>query len=134
MPSKKSRIQFYADECFPVTSVTHLKSLGYSIVHAFDRGLVQKSDFTHLKTSKKRGRALITLDRDFMYYDKTNLADHPGVIVISVGTATPPHVNKVCEKLLKVINEDFVKNALIKVTIVKIIKVKEGEIVAEKRL
>lgn len=44
MPSKKSRLQLYADECFPVTSVTYLKSLGYSIIHAYDRKLIGKSD------------------------------------------------------------------------------------------
>lgn len=103
-------------------------------MHAFDRGLVRKSDITHLRMSKKLNRALITLDRDFLYYEKINLKEHPGVIVISVGTATPPHVNKVSEKLLKAINEDFVKNALIKVTVNKIIKSKEGKMVTEKSL
>jgi len=53
MPSKKSQIKLYADECFPVTSATFLRSLGYSIVHAFDLKLLQKSDLRHLKEGKK---------------------------------------------------------------------------------
>lgn len=134
MPSKKSRLQLYADECFPVTSVTHLKSLGYSVIHAFDKKLIQKSDATHLKTSRKLDRVLITLDRDFMYYETVNLIGHPGVIVVSVGSAVPPHINKVCKKLLVVINEDFLKDSLIKVTIDKIIKMKEGKVIVEKDL
>jgi predicted nuclease of predicted toxin-antitoxin system len=84
--------------------------------------------------SKKLQRALITLDRDFLYYEQININKHPGVIVISVGSATPPHINKICEKLLKNMTKDFVKDALIKVTANKIRKMKEGKIVWEKKL
>lgn len=134
MPSKKSHVQLYADECFPVATVTYLKSLGYSIVHAFDKKMIQKSDQAHLKISKKLQRVLITLDRDFLYYEQINIVKHPGVIVISVGSATPPQINKVCKKLLKNITKDFIKDALIKVTTNKITKLKEDKIVREKRL
>lgn len=132
MPSKKSRIQLYADECFPVTSATHLKSLGYSIVHAFDKNNVEKSDRYHLLISKKLGRTLITLDRDFIYYQQANLKDSSGVIVISVGSTTPMQVNKVCGKLLKTITKEFIKNSLIKVTMDKIIRTKNEEITERK--
>lgn len=37
MPSKKSHIKLYADECFPVPSATFLKALGYSVIHAYDK-------------------------------------------------------------------------------------------------
>lgn len=134
MPSKKSHVQLYADECFPFATVTHLKSIGYSIVHAFDKKMIQKSDQAHLKMSKKLQRVLITLDRDFLYYEEINIGKHPGVIVISVGSATPPNINKVCEKLLKNITKDSIKDALVKVTTNKIIKLKEGKIVLEKKL
>ena len=134
MPSKKSRIQLYADECFPVTTVLELKSFGYSIVHAFDRKLIRKPDKLHLKESKKLKRALITLDRDFIYYEQVRLSEHPGVIVISAGSATPKNINKICKKLLATINSDFIKNSLIKVTSSKIIKMKEGKIVSERKL
>lgn len=134
MPSKKSHIQLYADECFPVPSATYLKSLGYSVTHAYDRNLIRKSDRTHLSESKKLGRVLITLDRDFLYYNEVNLNTHPGVIVISVGSAIPININKVCNKLLKNIGEDFIKNSLVKVTINKIIKTKKGKIILERNL
>ena len=100
MSSKKSRIQLYADECFPVTTVIELKSFGYSIVHAFDRKLVRKPDKLHLKESKKLKRTLITLDRDFIYYEQVRLSEHPGVIVISDGSATPKNINKICKNCL----------------------------------
>lgn len=45
---------------------------------------------------------------------------------------TPLYVNKVCRKLLKIVTPEFVKNALVKVAMDKIIKVKNGEVVFEK--
>ncbi|MCL5438699.1 MAG: DUF5615 family PIN-like protein [Patescibacteria group bacterium] len=134
MPSKKPRIQLYADECFPVPSATYLKSLGYSVVHAYDRNYIKRSDYFHFSVSKKLNRTLITLDRDFIKYGKLNVENSLGIIIISTGTATYLSVNKVCNKLLKLISEDFVKNSLIKVTIDKIIKIKNGKVVMEKKL
>ena len=134
MPSKKSRIQLYADECFPIPTVTYLRSFGYSITHAFDKNYIQKSDRFHLLVSKKLNRILITLDRDFIYYKQTSLRDYPGVIVISVGSVTPLNINKVCRKLFKNISRDLAKGSLIKVTIDKLIKIKDGKIVVEKQL
>ncbi len=134
MPSKKLPTQFYADECFPVPVVTFLKSQGYSIIHAYDKNLIQRSDRFHLQTSKNLGRVLITLDRDFNEYENTSLKGSPGVIIISVGTATPPNITKVCQKILKTIGEDLIKESLIKVTIDKLIKIKDGKTVFEKEL
>lgn len=134
MPSKKSRLQFYADECFPVPAVTYLKSLGYSIIHAYDKNFIQKSDQFHLLTSKRLERILITLDRDFNSYETADLKDYPGVIIISAGSTTPLHIITVCRKLLKFISRDLVKGSLIKITVDKLIKIKNGEIVYEKFL
>ncbi len=134
MPSKKSRLQLYADECFPVTSVTFLKSLGFSINHAFDLKLIQKSDRVHLQESKKLKRVLITLDRDFLYYNKINLDMHPGVIVISTGSNTPGHINCICEKALKQIDPHYCQNSLVKITFNKITRSKLGKIISSKNL
>lgn len=126
MPSKKPRMQLYADECFPVTTVTYLKSLGISIVHAYEKNFIEKSDRFHLEASKKLKRLLITLDRDFNEYEQAVLKGCPGVIIISVGSATPPHVNLVAQKVIKQISAEFARESLIKVTMSKIIKIKEG--------
>lgn len=131
MPSK-SRIQLYADECFPVPAVTYLKSLGFSIVHAYDKKYVQKSDRFHLNVSKKLKRILITLDRDFNYYEQVPLKGYPGVIIISVGSATLPSIIRVCVRMLKNIGNDYVKKSLIKVTYSKLVKIRGGVIVSEK--
>lgn len=128
MPSKKSRLQLYADECFPLSSVTHLRSKGISVIHAYDKKNIHKSDRFHLKQSKMLGRTLITLDRDFIQYSKLSLKETEGVIVVSVGTAASPQIDKVCDKIFKVITPRFVKESLIKVTIDKIIKVKDDNI------
>ncbi len=134
MLSKKSHLQFYADECFPVPVVTYLKSLGYSIIHAYDKNFIQKSDKFHLLTSKKLSRVLITLDRDFNEYEKSSLKGFPGVIIVSVGSTTPLSITKVCQKIIKLVNQTFVKDSLIKVTVDKLIKIKEGKIVYEKSI
>lgn len=124
MPSRKSHLQLYADECFPITSVVYLKSKGISIVHAFDRNYIQKPDKSHLELSKKLGRVLITLDRDFNSYKDLSLQGYPGVIVISVGSATPPNINRVCDKILKKVTMNSAKDSYIQVTNAKIIKKK----------
>ena len=134
MPSKRSLVQFYADECFPIPSVTYLRSLGYSIIHAFDKNYIRKTDRFHLLASKKLNRILITLDRDFIYYKQAHLVDNPGVIVISVGSATPVNINKVCRKLIKNISRDLLKGSLITITIDKLIKIKDGKVVVEKKI
>jgi predicted nuclease of predicted toxin-antitoxin system len=134
MPSKKSHLQLYADECFPVPSVTYLKSLGFSIVHAFDYKYVQKSDRLHLKKSRSLHRILITIDRDFLYYEQVSLKDHPEVIVISAGSPTTTTVNEICKKLLNNIGETFVNASMVKVTTNKIIKIKDQKKVSEKIL
>lgn len=131
MPFKKLHIQLYVDECFPVTSVTHLRSLGYSIIHAYDRNFIRKSDKFHFNISKKLNMVLITLDRDFIAYEKMPLGDHPGIIIISLGSAVSDNVNKVCKKFFQRIGEDFAKNAVIKVTQNKIIKSKNGRMISE---
>ena len=127
MPSKKPRIKLYADECFPVTSSLYLKSKGISIIHAYDLNLIRKSDKFHLEKSKKLYRILITLDRDFISYGKQNLKGYSGVIIISVGSATSPSVNKVLDKVLNKITTDYIKGSLVKITASKIIKIKEGK-------
>lgn len=122
-PSKKPRIQLYADECFPVTSSMHLKSKGVSIVHANDRNYTGKDDRFHLKISKKMNRVLITADRDFLYYDTASLKGYPGVIIVT-GTATPKNINKICDKALTKLTSNSASEALIRISKSKIIKLK----------
>ena len=125
MPSKKVRLQLYADENFPVGSVKYLKSLGISIIHAYDKNYIQKSDLFHLKISKSLDRILITRDRDFQY-NWTSLKDHPGVILISPGNQTSEAVNNVCNKSFKKVTPNFVSESLVRISTDKIIRNKNG--------
>lgn len=127
MPSKKIRLKLYADENFPVGSVKYLKSLGVSIIHAYDKNYIQKPDLFHLKVSKDLGRILITRDRDFTY-NWTTLKDHPGVILISPGNQTSDAVNKVCKKSFKKLTPNFISESLVKITIDKITRNKSGQL------
>lgn len=127
MPSKKIRLQLYADENFPLGSVKFLRSLGIYIIHAYSKGYIQKSDLFHLKISKSLGRILITRDRDFNY-NWTTLKGHPGVIFVSPGNQTSAAVNKVCEKIFKKLTVNFVSESLVSISIDKIRRNKEGKI------
>lgn len=122
MPSKKSNLQLYADECFPLTTVIFLRSLGYSIKHASEYNFLNKSDSSHLKFAKKESKTLITLDRDFLGYTPTKASNTGGIIVISSGSNSPKHINFICRKQLSKIKKDYANNSLMLITIDKITK------------
>lgn len=126
MPSKKIRLRLYADENFPISSVTYLKSLGISIVHAYDLKLINTSDKKHIATATKLKRTIITLDRDFLYYSDIPLHSSFGAIIIATGNATPLHINTVCKKALPNISPSWVKGAYIQITVSKITRRKKG--------
>ena len=127
MPSKKVRLKLYADENFPIGSVKYLKSIGVSIIHAYDLNNITKSDLFHLKISKTLGRILITRDRDFKY-NWTTLKEHPGVILISPGSQTSDAVNIVCKKSFKKLTSNFVAESLVRITIDKITRNKNEQL------
>ena len=131
--SSKNRLQLYADECFPLPSVTYLKSLGYSIIHAFEKKNIKKKDSFHLAESKKLERILITLDRDFLYYSQADLKNHPGVIIISSGSVASPNVNDVCNKAFKHLTSNYIKQSLVMITRDKITRTRKG-VKSEKEL
>jgi predicted nuclease of predicted toxin-antitoxin system len=126
MSSKKIRLRLYADENFPVSSSTHLKSLGISIIHAYDLRLINKNDNLHLKIAQQLKRTVLTLDRDFLYYSSTTVKGSFGVIVITTGDTTALHINKICDKALTKISAHFAKQAFIKVSNTKIVRIKKG--------
>ena len=98
---KSSSRLYYADECVPVVSITYLRSKGFSIIHASEKGCIGITDLEQLKISKKLNRVLVALDKDFWQRKEFNLSGHPGVIVLKTTSSTPPVVNKVAEKVLK---------------------------------
>lgn len=122
MPSKKSDLQLYADECFPLTTVIFLRSLGYSIKHASEYNFLNRSDIAHLKFAKNKKQTLISLDRDFLGYTKARAKDTMGIIVISSGSNAPKHINRICQKQLSKIKKNYVESSLILITLDKITK------------
>ena len=133
MPSRKPRIHLYADENIPIPTVIYLKSRGISVIHAYDKNFISKSDLFHLKQSKNLNRVLLSLDKDFKKFKGVRLNDHPGVILISVGNVTPNHINNVLDKILANVTEGYIKESLVKATIDKIIREKKG-VITEKLL
>ena len=132
MPSKNSQFHFYADECIPIPSVIFLRERGISITHAADIEMVGKSDPYQLKISKKLGRVFLTLDHDFKQVEDVSLNGHPGIILIKVTSPTPKNINQVLSKLLKNISEDFMRNSKVTVTMDKITRERNGEVVTKR--
>lgn len=128
MPSKKSKLHLYADECIPIPSIIYLKKKGISVVHAYDINFVKKPDIIHLKKSKQLNRILLSLDKDFKKFKEFSLQNHPGVILISTGDVTPESINKILDKSFKHVTESSAKDSLTLVTIDKIIRERDGEI------
>ena len=127
MPSKKSRLLLYADENIAVQTVTHLKSKGISIIHSYDLNYVNKKDELHFKKSKSLKRVLLSLDKDFKKFRGLPLGGHPGIILITSGSSTYQHINKILDKSLKHISSGYVKHSILRISISKIVKEKSGK-------
>lgn len=104
---------YYADECIPVSSITYLRSKGFSVVHAYEKGYVAVRDLEHLKISKKLNRILVALDKDFWQRRKFNLSGHPGIIVLKTTSSTPPAINKVAEKVFRRIDKIKLRESIL---------------------
>jgi len=127
---KKLKLQFYADECFPLPSVIFLKSLGYSIRHAYELKMVQKSDKTHFDKCKLLDRVLLTVDQRLKRYENFNYENHPGVIVIKCSSTVPSNVNKHAAFVLKKITSNVVKESIINGSLDRITQRKNEKVVS----
>jgi predicted nuclease of predicted toxin-antitoxin system len=118
---------YYADECIPVTSITHLRSRGFSIIHAYEKGYVRKKDLEQIKISKKLDRVLIALDKDFWQKRKFSLTEHPGIIILKTTSSIPNAVNRVAEKVLKRAGNLKLRGSILYASIDKICRWKNGK-------
>jgi|SRR3989344_5967897 len=127
MPSKKSRLLLYADENIAVQTVSYLKAKGTSVIHAYDLNYVNKKDELHFKKSKSLKRILLSLDKDFKRFKGVPVGNHPGIILITSGSSIYQHINKVLDKALKYIPEDYIKHSILRISMSKIVKEKNGK-------
>lgn len=132
MPSKKPRIRLYADENIPIPTVTHLRRKGIAVQHAYDINFINKDDRLHFNKSKFLSRILLSFDKDFKKFKGASLKNHPGILLITVGNNTPEHINKVLDKILKNITTDFIKHAIVRATIDKLVQEKNNNIIEKK--
>ena len=128
MPHKKSRIVLYADENIAVQTVTHLRSKGISIIHCFSIDYVNKKDELHFKKSKSLNRVLLSLDKDFKKFKGIPMNDHPGIILITSGSSIYQHINDIIDNALKHISLEYVRHSILRISMSKIVKEKEGKI------
>ncbi len=126
MSAKKPNLTLYADECIPIPTVTYLKTIGISIRHALDEDYLGKSDELQFKRAKKLKRVFLSLDRDFRKLKDVDMSEHPGAILITTGNNTPNHINKIIEKFIRFSSIDMVRHSVIRITIDKYTKEKNG--------
>lgn len=126
MPTKRHRFRFYADECIPIPTVAFLREKGLVVRHAADIDMIGKSDSYQMKVSKQLNMVLLTLDHDFKKIDSFSLTGHPGIILVQVTSFTKENINQVLDKALKNINEGYIKNSKVTVSIDQIVKEKNG--------
>lgn len=124
---KSGHRRYYADECIPLPSVSHLRSKGFSIIHANDKGYINVPDLEQLKISKKLNRVLVALDRDFWQKKEFDLSGHPGIIVLKTSSSIPPAVNRVAEKVLGRVGRIKLKEAILYASITKIRRYRKGK-------
>ena len=98
-PFFKQKPILYFDENFPFSTVTILKENGritkhFKIYSAYDFGNQGKDDEFQYSFSKKRGFALVTLDKDFMDDKKFPIQNIPGIIYIVAGKKQLSNIQK----------------------------------------
>nr|WP_281719671.1 DUF5615 family PIN-like protein [Nitrosomonas nitrosa] len=81
---KLTFLKFYSNECFPLTTVKRLQSLGYDVVTTADRGKNNKGvlDEHVLEYAIRNKRALLTQNRkDFIELHEELDREHHGIVV-----------------------------------------------------
>lgn len=80
---KVRRMKLYADENIDHAFVEHLREIyKVNIISALEIGYVGKDDQFHFQEAKRKGRFLLTSDRDFMNYATYPFDKAKGVILL----------------------------------------------------
>jgi predicted nuclease of predicted toxin-antitoxin system len=82
--SQPKKLKLCADANVPREIIAELRRAGIPVVAASEEGLAKRSDEEILAWTKRIGRVLLTLDRDFWDDRKFPLRKSPGIIFIDV--------------------------------------------------
>ncbi|MGO9566796.1 MAG: DUF5615 family PIN-like protein [Desulfomonilaceae bacterium] len=85
---KKTKAKFYADENFPAQAIETLRERGFDVLTAREAGRQGHPDENHIAEALRRGRVLITCDRDYLNDRMYPLISCPTIIVFDFGSKT----------------------------------------------
>jgi predicted nuclease of predicted toxin-antitoxin system len=89
---RKAKPRFYADENFPPLATEVLRRLGANVVTVQDCRKRGHPDENVISETRKLGRVLITLDRDFLDERRYPIIQCPVIVVCDFGAGSPPEI------------------------------------------
>jgi predicted nuclease of predicted toxin-antitoxin system len=89
---KKTKSKFYADENFPAQAIEILRGKGFDVLTAQEAGKQGHPDENHISEARRRGRVLITCDKDYLNDRIFPLIHCPTIVVCDFGSQTTDEI------------------------------------------
>jgi predicted nuclease of predicted toxin-antitoxin system len=105
-------MKFKVDEHLPVELADLLNNAGHDAVTVHDQRLGGAKDHEIAPVCQREGRAFLTFDLGFSDIRSYPPLDYPGLLVLRLKSQDKPHVLKVCERLLKILETEDVEHSL----------------------
>ncbi|MBM3210654.1 hypothetical protein FJZ33_00425 [Candidatus Poribacteria bacterium] len=97
-PGPYKKLKIYADANIPGPIINALRAAGFSVESAAETGYSTHPDENIYQLAKKRGKVLLTMDKDFWYDRKYSLQNGPGVILVNI---SPDQLEKAIDGLAR---------------------------------
>jgi predicted nuclease of predicted toxin-antitoxin system len=104
------------DQELPYSTVTHLQSLGWDVVHTVDVGMQRAADQTIIDYAREQQRLYITLDADFHSIIATAGLSSPSVIRIRRQSLTGMECARLIHHVYVQVRQDIETGAFVTVT------------------
>ncbi|MCL5292107.1 MAG: DUF5615 family PIN-like protein [Actinobacteria bacterium] len=105
-------MRFLADMPISRSTVEHLKSKGYDVVHLLDLGLGKAKDQDIAKLAEVEKRILLTADLDFATILASSKLATPSVIIFRLHDSRPVIINNLLDRYLLDIALDLERGSL----------------------
>jgi predicted nuclease of predicted toxin-antitoxin system len=105
-------MKFKVDENLPIELADLLISAGHDAVSVLDQKLGGADDDDIAPVCQREARAFVTFDLGFSDIRSYPPSKYPGLIVFRLKSQEKPHVLKVCERLLGILEKEDVVQRL----------------------
>lgn len=84
-PHLPGKIRFYADENLDMALIDYIRSSHkVNVLTAKELGYLGREDKFHFQEAKKRGRFLLTCDKDFLNHSKYPFSQMLGIVILDI--------------------------------------------------